>query len=112
MADDQKAGVKHISADDFESQVLKSNKPVLVDFYADWCGPCKMAAPILDELSQEQDKVTILKLNVDENNELAQKYNVMSIPTIIAYDKGKEVNRQTGFAGKQGYQKMIDAVGE
>lgn len=110
MADDQKVSAKHISDADFEGKVLKSEKPVMVDFYADWCGPCKLAAPILDELSGSQDKVTILKMNVDEHPETARKYNVMSIPTIIRFEKGQEADRLVGFSGKQGYQKMIDAT--
>jgi thioredoxin 1 len=111
MADTQHQGVAHITDDQFEEKVLKSDKPVMVDFYADWCGPCKLAAPILDELSEtEKDVVTILKLNVDENHEATQKYGVMSIPTIIMYKNGEEVDRLVGFSGRAGYEDMIEAV--
>ena len=108
MADTQHAGVPHIMEDEFDSKVLKSAKPIMVDFYADWCGPCKLAAPILDELLEEQQDVEIVKLNVDENPETPRKYGVMSIPTIILFKSGEEVDRQVGFAGRAGYEKMIE----
>ena len=101
----------HISQDDFEDKVLKSKIPVLVDFYAEWCGPCKMAAPVLDELADEYDgKVAIMKLDVDENQSVAGEYGVMSIPTVVMFKDGEEVNRKTGFGGKQGYEEMIGEV--
>ena len=99
----------HFSDNDFEEKVLKSDKPVMVDFFADWCGPCKMAAPIIDELSEEyKDKAMIGKLNVDENNATAQKYGVMSIPTVIMFSGGEEVGRKVGFAGKAGYVELLN----
>lgn len=97
----------HIGKDEFEDKVLKSDSPVLVDFYADWCGPCKMAAPVLDELSEEQDAVKIMKVNVDENQELAQEHGVMSIPTVVLFNNGEEENRKIGFAGKAGYEEIL-----
>jgi thioredoxin 1 len=106
----QHAGAQHITDADFESIVLKSDKPVLVDFYAEWCGPCKMAAPILDELSGSQSDVKIVKLNVDENQAATQKFGVMSIPTVVMFNKGEEVDRQVGFSGRAGYEKMIEKV--
>ena len=106
----QTNGVQHVNQDDFEAKVLKAAKPVLVDFYADWCGPCKMAAPILDDLAGEQSDVLIMKINVDENQAISQKYNVMSIPTVIVFNKGEEVDRQIGFAGRGGYEGMIEKV--
>lgn len=100
----------HFSDQDFEEKVIKSDKPVMVDFYADWCGPCKMAAPIIDELSEEyKDSAVIGKVNVDENNETAGKYGVMSIPTVIMFADGKEVGRKIGFAGKAGYEELLKA---
>jgi thioredoxin 1 len=101
----------HINQGDFEAKVTQSSQPVLLDFYADWCGPCKLSAPILDKLADEyKDKITILKINVDDNQELSQDNMVMSIPTVILYDKGKEVDRKIGFGGEQPYRDMLDKV--
>lgn len=97
-----------ITDNDFEEKVLKNDTPVLVDFWAPWCGPCKMAEPILEELSEEyKDKVHIMKLNVDDNPEHAQKYGVMSIPTTILFKNGEEIERQIGFAGKAGFEDVV-----
>ncbi|MEK7653152.1 MAG: thioredoxin [Patescibacteria group bacterium] len=85
----------------FESEVLKSDKPVLVDFYADWCGPCKMQAPIIEELAKEiGDQAKVGKFNVDENPETAQKYNIMSIPTIIIFKNGVSMQTLSGLQNK------------
>ena len=92
----------------FDQDVLKSSLPTLVDFYADWCGPCKMAEPVLAELSESyKDKVSIVKLNVDENPATAGKYGVMSIPTTILFKNGQEIGRQVGFGGKQSFEDLI-----
>ena len=98
-----------INQGNFEEVVLKSDKPVLVDFFAEWCGPCKMAAPVLDKLAEDyKEKAVIVKVNVDQNQELAMKYNVMSIPTVILFNGGEEKDRKIGFAGEQGYKDMLD----
>lgn len=107
---------EHITDKQFEEVVLKSQGPVMVDFFAEWCGPCKMAAPVLDELADEyKDKVRIVKLDVDQS-ELAGNYGVMSIPTVMVFKGGKvlEVDgkalRQVGFPGKEGYKMMLDSA--
>jgi thioredoxin 1 len=93
---------------EFEDKVLKSELPVLVDFWAPWCGPCKMAGPVLDELAKEfEGKAHVVKLNVDENQDNPQTYQVMSIPTTILFKGGKEVGRQVGFAGKKPFEDLI-----
>ena len=93
---------------DFEEKVINSKTPVLVDFYADWCGPCKMSEPVLEELSLSyQDKVVFVKLNVDENQKVTKDYDVMSIPTTILFKDGKELGRQIGFASKQKLEELL-----
>ncbi len=92
----------------FDAQVLKSSKPVMVDFWATWCGPCVMAGPVVDELATEYlGKVTIGKLDVDAQKATAAKYGVMSIPTVILFKDGKEVARKVGFAGKPMYENLL-----
>jgi thioredoxin 1 len=97
-----------VSDKDFDEKVLKSKTPVLVDFWAVWCGPCKMAEPVLEELSNDyKDKVIIAKLNVDENQSSSMKYGVMSIPTTVLFKEGKEMGRQIGFSGKQAFEDLL-----
>ena len=81
-----------LTKDNFEQEVLKSEKPVLVDFYADWCGPCQMLSPIVDEVAEERDDIKVGKINVDEQMELAQKYGVMTIPTLLVIKNGETVS--------------------
>jgi thioredoxin 1 len=93
---------------DFEEKVLKTQNAVLVDFWAAWCGPCKVAEPVLEELSETyKDKVVIVKVDVDSNQESTQKYGVMSIPTTVLFKGGEEIGRQIGFAGKQAFEDLI-----
>ena len=90
-----------ITAENFDNVVLNSDNPVLVDFWATWCGPCKMIAPVVEEIAQEYgDKIVVAKIDVDEVPSVAAKYNVMSIPTLIVFENGKEVNRLVGFRPK------------
>lgn len=97
-----------VSASDFNDKVIASKTPVMVDFWAPWCAPCRLAEPVLDELSETyKDKLAITKLNVDENAQIASQYDVMSIPTTILFKEGKEVGRQIGFAGKLAFEDLI-----
>jgi thioredoxin 1 len=93
----------------FEREVLKSSQPVLVDFFASWCQPCQVAAPILEELAQEYEgKISFGKVDVEVNPQLAAKYQTMSIPTLIFFKNGQEVSRLVGFEGKEAYKQFID----
>ncbi len=95
----------------FEAEVMKSDKPVMVDFWATWCGPCVMAGPVIDELATDYlGKVKIGKLDVDANQKTAGQYSVMSIPTVILFKEGKEVARKVGFAGKKMYEDLLKMV--
>lgn len=89
-----------INLENFAQEVLKSEKPVLVDFYADWCGPCKMMAAEIDAFAEETTKVKVCKLNVDESADLAMTFGVMSIPTVILFENGQEVKRFVGAKEK------------
>lgn len=102
-------GTLKITRDNFEKEVLQSNVPVLLDFFADWCGPCKMVSPVVEEISQELGgKAKVGKINIDEQEELASKYNVMSIPTLLLVKEGKVVSTSVGAKPKNAILKMFD----
>ena len=100
---------KKFTTQNFDAEVLQSDKTVLVDFYADWCGLCKMMAPVVEALAVElADTAVIGKLNVDENEEIAMKYGVMSIPTLIVFKNGQAVNKKVGVQSKEAIVSMIE----
>jgi len=108
----QTKGAVHLSSDTFQKtldEAKAANQPLVVDFYAEWCGPCQVAGPVIDSLADEyKGKVMITKLDVDANNDIAGEYGVMSIPTVIVFKDGEEVDRKIGFPGEDGYREMIE----
>ena len=93
--------IKNCNENDFENEVLKSSLPVIVDFWAEWCGPCKMLTPILEELSNEmKDEINVVKVNLDENQDLAMKYSIRSIPTLLLFKKGNLIDTKVGLLPK------------
>jgi len=102
---------KPVNAKDWEKDVINSQLPVFVDFWAEWCGPCRMVSPAIEELASEYSgKINFVKVNVDENNEIASKYNVFSIPTLAIFNNGQIVAQQVGAASKSSYKNMIDKI--
>ncbi|MBU1086153.1 MAG: thioredoxin [Candidatus Omnitrophica bacterium] len=100
--------VLQLNSDNFEQEVLKSDLPVMVDFWAQWCGPCRMLTPTIDALAKEYaGKIKVCKLNVDDANDIAAKYQVMSIPTILLFHKGKIVNQTVGAVPKEKLEEVI-----
>ena len=103
------ANILHVSDSSFEDDVLKSQQPVILDFWAEWCGPCKMIAPILDELAdQYKDKLTVAKINIDENQNTPTTYGVRGIPTLILFKDGGVVATKVGAASKSQLEAFID----
>ena len=99
-----------ITDENFDTEVLKSSKPIVVDFWAEWCGPCKQIGPILEEISEEKKStVRILKLNIDENPEIPQKYNVRGIPTLMLFKEGKLIDTKVGSLPKSVLSDWIDS---
>jgi len=102
-------GVLAVTNDNFEEEVLKSEHPVLVDFWAEWCGPCKAISPIVDEIAQELDgKLKVTKVNVDDAQELAAKFNIMSIPTLLIFKSGEPVEQIVGAVSKDQLMEKIN----
>ncbi len=101
----------HVTDATFQKEVLEATQPVLVDFWAPWCGPCRMVAPVIDELANDYDgKVVIAKVNTDENQAIPGKFGIMGIPTIILFKDGKEVERLVGARPKQALAERLDAL--
>lgn len=101
--------VLNITKENFDGEVLNSSQPVLVDFWAPWCGPCRMVGPVIDQIAAETPGVKVGKINVDEQGELAAKFNVMSIPTIIVFRDGKVASQTVGLRSKEDILAMLDA---
>lgn len=100
--------MEHITKDTFESVVLKSEKPVVVDFWAEWCGPCRMLAPVLEELDQEREDLLICKVDVDAEIELAMQFRVVSIPTVLLFRNGEKAGQAIGYMSKE---ELCEALG-
>lgn len=101
--------IVHINKENFEELVLKSNKPVLLDFWATWCGPCRMVAPILEEIAGEREDVVIGKIDVDQEMELAMQFKIVSIPTLIVMEGGQEVAKTVGYSPKE---EILELLGD
>lgn len=100
--------VVNVKKSTFESEVLKCEKPVIVDFWASWCGPCRMLSPIVDEVAEETEAIKFCKINVDEEPDLATQFKVMTIPTLIVFKNGQEVKRNVGVISKEEILKLAD----
>lgn len=100
--------IEHINKDNFKSIVLDSNKLVLVDFFATWCGPCQMLAPVIEDLSKSRAEVVVAKVDIDENIEIARDYNIQVVPTLLLFKSGKVVNKTEGFMDKNSLSDFIN----
>lgn len=96
-----------ITNENFEKEVLQAEKTVLIDFWASWCGPCKMLSPIVDEVAKEMENIVVGKINVDEQPELVSKYQIMSIPTLIVFKNGEKANQSVGVISKEEIKNML-----
>ncbi|MFE5287932.1 thioredoxin [Nocardia sp. NPDC056611] len=110
MSDAKTGATKTVTDATFADEVLLSEKPVLVDFWAAWCGPCKMVAPVLEEIAANTDKITIAKLDADNNPETSKHYGILSLPTMVLFQGGKETKRIVGAKGKAALLRELEAV--
>lgn len=100
--------VIEITQENYQKEVIESDKPVLIDFFATWCGPCKMVSPMIDEIAQERSDIKVCKLDVDRNLDLAKKFQVMSVPTLVVMKNGELANKMVGASSKASILKMLD----
>ena len=109
ISNEEESGMKimKVTSSNFEEEVLNSDKTVLIDFYADWCGPCKMFSPIVESVATENENIKVVKIDVDNEQDLAIKYQVMSIPTTVVIKNGQEVNRAVGMMSKSDLIEMV-----
>lgn len=99
--------VLHITKENFESEVLRSDRPVLIDFWATWCGPCRMIAPVIEEIAEEREDIKVCKINVDDEPELANTFRIMSIPTLVVMEQGQEKTRALGARPKEAVLELL-----
>ena len=99
--------IVHVDSDNFRKEVIEENKKVLVDFFATWCGPCTMLTPVIEQIAKEHDEIKVCKVDVDKAPEIAMQYGIVSVPTLIVTDKGKEVQRSIGLVSKAQIEQLI-----
>lgn len=107
---DENVEIIHITAADFEDEVLNCEKTVVVDFYADWCGPCKVLSPTIEKFANENPDIKVVKINIDEEEKIAEDYNIMYIPTLVFVKNGEEVDRTVGVVGKSEISKIVNKI--
>jgi len=107
IVEENKVEIQKVTSRNFEEEVLNSEKTVVIDFYADWCGPCKAYSPIVEAFAAENEDIKVVKINVDDSEDLAIKYNAMSIPTTVVIKNGKEVNRAIGIISKSNLTELV-----